>query len=97
MRSAGRGTTRRRSIGGDFGPAAGARRRPRRAQAFVGTALRSIGRHALGPVQRGPRSGFGVMAAEDLRHAACLRLFGFAFLSREAFSEAGRAPGPGWT
>ena len=31
------------------------------------------------------------------RHAACLRLFGLAFFSREAFSKAGRAPGPGWT
>src|SRR5206468_10078266 len=33
----------------------------------------------------------------DLRHAAALRLFGLAFLSREAFSKAERAHGPGWT
>jgi hypothetical protein len=45
----------------------------------------------------GSRCGFGVMADGDLCQAATLRLFGFAFLSGEAFSKGGRAPGPGWT
>jgi hypothetical protein len=49
------------------------------------------------PVQRLKRGIGGGMADGDLRHAACLRVLGFAFLSREAFSKAGRAPGPGWT
>jgi hypothetical protein len=40
---------------------------------------------------------FPIAGKGDLRHAACLRVLGFAFLSREALSKAGRAPGPGWT